>query len=64
MEKQKIKIQIEKGKRTVWGSCKVNNNLIAAVGASEELMKARMRLAIFKFEGAMAITFEFEEEYI
>jgi predicted metal-dependent hydrolase len=32
MEKQKIKIQIEKGKRTVWGSCKVNNNLIAAVG--------------------------------
>ena len=64
MAKDKIKIQIEKGKRTVWGSCKVNNNLIASVGATEELMKARMRLAIFKFEGTMAIAFEFEEEYV
>ena len=64
MTKQKIKIQIEKGKRTVWGSCKVNNNLIASVGATEELMKARMRLAIFKFEGVLPNLIEFEEEYI
>lgn len=64
MAKQKIKIQIEKGKRTVWGSCKVNNNLIASVGANEILMKERMKLAILQFEGIKGHSFEFEEEYI
>ena len=64
MEKQKIKIQIEKGKRTVWGSCEVNNNLIASVGANETLMKERMKLAILQFENIEGHYFEFEEEYI
>jgi len=64
MEKQKIKIQIEKGKQTVWGSCRVNNNLIAAVGATENFMKQRMKLAILSFEGIRGHLIEFEEEYI
>ena len=64
MEKQKIKIQIEKGKRVTWGSCKINDNLITSVGANEIAMKRRMKLAIFQFEKIKTHLIEFEEEYI
>ena len=64
MEKQKIKITIEKGKQTVCGCCSVNNNLIVGFGKNENAMKHDIKKAIFDFEEIPPHLIEFEEEYI